>query len=100
MFQTPLTDVSISKGFGFATFDDHNIALRVVKHFNNHPTIFSDVRRPIVDFAIEDKRALKHQQMLLEKLTRGRQSNNTIKKKIKKHRTYSRGKYGNLEIVF
>lgn len=98
---------SNSKGFGFATFEHHQVASRVLKYLNNNPKIFSDVKRPIVDFAVEDKRALKHHEKLLDKLKAGAMKEEGQKEKeekTRKRKSYSRGedKHGRsfLKIVF
>lgn len=60
-----------SKGFGFVEFEEHTHALEVLRRLNNNPTVFTDAKRPIVEFAIEDKFALnikKKRQEQLEKL--------------------------------
>lgn len=76
-----------SRGFAFAAFHSHDLALRVLQHLNNNPDVFGTVRRPIVAFALEDKRALRHHQIVAEhnaaRLT-------TPKSKLKR-KTYSRG---------
>lgn len=82
-----------SKGFGFVTFDDHEIALRVLKYLNNNENVFRDSQqRPIVDFTVEDKRALRHHEKLLAKLKTGN-AKATIgtERASKKRKAYSRG---------
>jgi len=56
-----------SKGFGFIAFKDHKSAMRTLEYLNNNPKIFGGNRRPIVEFAIEDKRKLRMQQELYRK---------------------------------
>jgi len=56
-----------SKGYGFATFKDHTSALSVLELLNDNPNIFHGGRRPIIEFAIEDKRKLQMQKELFEK---------------------------------
>jgi len=53
-----------SRGFGFIAFQDHASAGEVLKFLNNNPLVFGGTRRPIVEFAIEDKRKLRMQQDL------------------------------------
>jgi nucleolar protein 4 len=47
-----------SKGLAFAEFADHEHALCALRELNNSPTPFGADRRPIVEFAIDDARAL------------------------------------------
>lgn len=47
-----------SKGFAFVEFERHEHALKALRKLNNNPDVFTDIRRPIVEFAIEDKLAL------------------------------------------
>jgi len=56
-----------SRGFGFIAFNDHQAALKVLEFLNNNPKVFGGTRRPIVEFAIEDKRKLRMQQDLYRK---------------------------------
>lgn len=56
-----------SCGFGFIMFKDNQSALRALEHLNDNPDIFGGGRRPIVEFAIEDKRKLRMQQELFQK---------------------------------
>merc|ERR1719418_109098 len=56
-----------SKGFGFVSFADHEDALLALRNTNNNPTIFTNDRRPIVEFAIENRQALLARQKRLEK---------------------------------
>ena len=45
-----------SRGIGFVLFEDHEHALRALRKLNNNPFVFSKDKRPIVEFALEDKR--------------------------------------------
>lgn len=47
--------VGVSKEFGFVTFGTHEDALIALRSLNNNPNIFSEKRRPIVAFSIENK---------------------------------------------
>ncbi|CEM05593.1 unnamed protein product [Vitrella brassicaformis CCMP3155] len=57
-----------SKGFAFVDFGRHRVALATLRYLNNNPTVFAKQKRPIVEFAIEDKRALKYKEMRREKV--------------------------------
>ncbi|XP_003383450.1 PREDICTED: RNA-binding protein 28-like [Amphimedon queenslandica] len=46
-------------GFGFVEFKDHHSALTALRNLNNNPDIHGPDKRPIVEFALEDSRALK-----------------------------------------
>ena len=56
-----------SKGFGFVQFADHEHALLALRKLNNNPTVFSNAKRPIVEFSIESMFALKKLQRRAEK---------------------------------
>merc|ERR1719438_207543 len=60
-------DKQISKGFGFVGFSEHEDALLALRNTNNNPTIFTNDRRPIVEFSIENRKALLARQKRLEK---------------------------------
>jgi len=55
-------DTGESRGFGFIAFQDHKTAMKGLEHLNDNPKVFGGSRRPIVEFAIEDKRNLRMQQ--------------------------------------
>jgi nucleolar protein 4 len=48
-----------SKGMGFIEFSEHEHALTALRALNNNPNTFSRARRPIVEFSIEDARAVR-----------------------------------------
>ena len=48
-----------SKGMGFIEFTEHEHALTALRALNNNPNAFSRARRPIVEFSIEDARAVR-----------------------------------------
>ncbi|XP_062860354.1 RNA-binding protein 28 isoform X2 [Trichomycterus rosablanca] len=56
-----------SLGYGFVEFQDHEHALQALRRLNNNPTIFGAIKRPIVEFSLEDGRKLKLKAMRLEK---------------------------------
>jgi len=56
-----------SMGFGFLTFKEHSWAVKFLEHLNDNESVFGKGRRPIVQFAIEDKRKLRMQRELFEK---------------------------------
>lgn len=56
-----------SKGFGFVAFTDHSMAMKTLLFLNDNPNAFGGGRRPIVEFAVEDKRKLRMQQELFRK---------------------------------
>eukprot|EP00440_Ansanella_granifera_P042303 gb/GFBE01045863.1/.p1 GENE.gb/GFBE01045863.1/~~gb/GFBE01045863.1/.p1 ORF type:complete len:885 (+),score=280.28 gb/GFBE01045863.1/:1-2655(+) len=56
-----------SKGFGFIAFKDHASAMKTLQFLNDNPRVFGGNRRPIVEFAVEDKRKLRMQEELLQK---------------------------------
>jgi nucleolar protein 4 len=72
-----------SRGIGFVEFDAHDHALAALRTLNNNPTIFTAAKRPIVEFAVEDARAVK-------KLERRRDGLN----KAQRERTAAEGEEG------
>ena len=48
-----------SRGIGFVEFADHEHALAALRSLNNNPDVFNKARRPIIEFAVEDARAVK-----------------------------------------
>ncbi len=56
-----------SKGFGFVAFPEHEAALKVLRCMNNNPEVFRKDQRPIVEFSIENRKALNARQKRLEK---------------------------------
>ncbi|CAG7724281.1 unnamed protein product [Allacma fusca] len=56
-----------SKGYGFVTFTDHENALQALRSINNNPEIFTANKRPIVEFSLENRKAILAKQQRLEK---------------------------------
>ena len=48
-----------SLGYGFIEMGNHESALKLLRATNNNPEIFGEKRRPIVEFSIENTKALK-----------------------------------------
>merc|ERR1712106_953750 len=48
-----------SKGYGFVAFSEHEHALAALRRVNNNPDIFTHEKRPIVEFSLENRTALK-----------------------------------------
>ena len=48
------------KGIGFVEFNTHEEAMTALRAMNNNPEVFSKQKRPIVEFAVEDARAVKN----------------------------------------
>lgn len=48
-----------SKGFGFVNFTEHEHALTALRAVNNNPEILNPNNRPIVEFSLENRLALK-----------------------------------------
>ncbi|CAG5134176.1 unnamed protein product, partial [Candidula unifasciata] len=59
--------VGKSKGFAFCAFTQHEHALSALQHLNNNPDIFGDKKRPIVEFSLENRKALEAKQKRVEK---------------------------------
>ena len=72
--------VAKSKGYGFVELKKFEDALKVLRAINNNPNLFSDKKtRLIVQFSIEDKRALQKKAKRLEKQHNIGQKNETLK---------------------
>lgn len=68
-----------SLGFAFINFMQHEHALKALREINNNPKIFSEVRRPIVEFSLENKLAVMQQEQ-----RRNRQlAKNELQRKMK-----------------
>ncbi|XP_058537379.1 RNA-binding protein 28 isoform X2 [Ochotona princeps] len=48
-----------SLGYAFAEFQEHEHALKALRHINNNPEVFGSQKRPIVEFSLEDRRKLR-----------------------------------------
>ena len=59
--------VAASKEYSFVSLAQHEHALLLLRNLNNNPNIFGADRRPIVDFSIENRKALLARQMREEK---------------------------------
>jgi hypothetical protein len=55
-------------GFGFINVAQNDLALRIVKLLNNNKQVFGANRRPIVQFSIENRRALQLQEERRERV--------------------------------
>ena len=73
-----------SLGFGFVEFRNHKDALATLRATNNNPGIFSEDRRPIVEFAVE-KTKTKKAIRLKENRNGGRQDREREKRKRKEN---------------
>uniref|UniRef100_A0A0K0FME4 RNA-binding protein 28 (inferred by orthology to a human protein) n=1 Tax=Strongyloides venezuelensis TaxID=75913 RepID=A0A0K0FME4_STRVS len=56
-----------SKGFGFVAFTEHKDALFCLKQMNNNPKLFTDEKRPIVEFCVENLTAIRAKEKRKEK---------------------------------
>ncbi|XP_032160989.1 RNA-binding protein 28 [Mustela erminea] len=56
-----------SLGYAFAEFQDHEHALTALRHINNNPEIFGPLKRPIVEFSLEDRRKLKIKELRIQR---------------------------------
>jgi nucleolar protein 4 len=62
-----VSGVAASKEFGFVSLAKHEHALLALRNMNNNPDIFGPDKRPIVDFSIENRKALLARQKREEK---------------------------------
>ncbi|XP_042551946.1 RNA-binding protein 28 isoform X3 [Dipodomys spectabilis] len=75
-----------SLGYAFAEFQEHEHALRALRHINNNPEIFGPQKRPIVEFSLEDRRKLKMKELRIQRglqKMKSKPSNNKPQKKQK-----------------
>jgi len=56
-----------SRGFGFISFGEHSHALEALRHLNNNPQVFGEGKRPIVEFSLENRKALEAKEKRLDK---------------------------------
>lgn len=57
----------MSKGYGFISFSKHEHALAALRTVNNNPEVFTNDQRPIVEFSLENRLALKAREKRMEK---------------------------------
>ena len=55
------------KGYGFLAFESHEDTLQCLRKLNNNPAIFGKINRPIVEFSIENRKAVNARVKRLEK---------------------------------
>ncbi|NXQ62288.1 RBM28 protein, partial [Anthoscopus minutus] len=61
-----------SLGFAFVEFAEHEEALGALRRLNNNPELFGAHKRPIVEFALEDRRKLRLREQRIQRgLVRG-----------------------------
>ncbi|TRY61643.1 hypothetical protein TCAL_06672 [Tigriopus californicus] len=56
-----------SKGYGFVTFKSHEDALNALRKVNNNPKCFLKDARPIVEFSVENRKAVNAREKRLQK---------------------------------
>ncbi len=56
-----------SKGYGFVTLGKHEHALTLLRKLNNNPEVFTKNSRPIVEFSVENRKAVNARKRRLEK---------------------------------
>ncbi|CAG9856860.1 unnamed protein product [Phyllotreta striolata] len=71
--------VGTSKEYGFVTFAKHEDALKALRSLNNNPGIFSEQKRPIITFSIENKAIVKAKQKRLDKSKRSNPTHKNFK---------------------
>ncbi|ELU03655.1 hypothetical protein CAPTEDRAFT_219142 [Capitella teleta] len=82
-----------SRGYAFVNFEAHEHALKALRTLNNNPAVFTDIKRPIVEFSLENKLVLTAKQKRqdrskakAEALTTGQGVYTDKKKKEKKEK--------------
>ncbi|UJR31981.1 hypothetical protein I4U23_019454 [Adineta vaga] len=61
-------DAKKSLGFGFVNIARHETALRLIELLNNNKYVFGPNRRPIVQFSVENRRALQLQEQRRDRI--------------------------------
>ncbi|XP_066175055.1 RNA-binding protein 28 [Sylvia atricapilla] len=56
-----------SLGFAFVEFGEHEEALAALRRLNNNPELFGAHKRPIVEFALEDRRKLRLREQRIQR---------------------------------
>ncbi|KAM7022746.1 RNA-binding protein 28 [Passerculus sandwichensis] len=56
-----------SLGFAFVEFGEHEEALGALRRLNNNPELFGAHKRPIVEFALEDRRKLRLREQRIQR---------------------------------
>ncbi|XP_027766434.1 RNA-binding protein 28-like, partial [Empidonax traillii] len=56
-----------SLGFAFVEFGEHEEALGALRRLNNNPELFGPHKRPIVEFALEDRRKLRLREQRIQR---------------------------------
>lgn len=46
--------VGRSLGYAFVEFKKHELALKTLRNMNNNPKVFDEIKRPIVEFSLEN----------------------------------------------
>ncbi|XP_002731716.1 RNA-binding protein 28-like, partial [Saccoglossus kowalevskii] len=58
-----------SLGYAFIEFTEHEHALKALRHVNNNPEIYEPIKRPIVEFSLENKLALQVKERRKQKVS-------------------------------
>lgn len=87
---------ALSKHYGFVSLSQHEDTLTALRNVNNNPTIFTNDRRPIVEFSIENRKALLARQKRLEK---SREKNPNMKGEQKKTSQANQSKKLSVKVV-
>ncbi|KAK9172503.1 RNA recognition motif domain protein family protein [Cryptosporidium meleagridis] len=81
------------RGFAFVNTSSFSLSKSILEILNNNPKIFTSEKRPIVEFAIEDKRALFIQKKRMENFKRREKKSSEICVK-EPRKTYNISKVG------
>lgn len=81
-----------SLGYAFVEFQEHEHALKALRHINNNPEIFGPQKRPIVEFSLEDRRKLKMKELRIQRCQQKMKSKPEASKPQKEHKDTGKDK--------
>jgi len=68
--------VGASKEYGFVSFANHEDAMEALRSMNNNPGVFTKDKRPIIEFSIENKKAVN---LRIKRMEKSREKNPNFK---------------------
>ncbi|XP_067950905.1 RNA-binding protein 28-like [Watersipora subatra] len=86
-----------SRGYAFVEFGDHKHAIAALRHLNNNPEIFTNEKRPIVEFSLENTKALQAKERRLQTERSSSSGNAKTSSKAVKTKLNTRGSDAQVE---